>query len=344
MKENTKKANAPYDKQYRATTLKIGIAMLVFFGMINALTSVAVTVGMIWEITLGPSVTSYVVTEVLSMIAYIASFLVPAILLKCWLRKGVTEYQPVMTQWHVTKYAPLLIVAAIALNFAVAYMNNYLVTLLLPSQSMDMSMLMEATTEPYQVVLMLISIAVIPAIVEEILFRGVILTNLMPYGRGVAILGSAILFGLMHGNILQFLYTTLMGVTLGFIYVRTKSIWCGILIHFFNNATSVLQEALLSMENYDLAIRLISGIELAIMIAGAVSLVVLLIVHHKRRRPEEQGSFGVVFEPDLEYASRPIVKTQRLRPFFSPTVIVFLVLSCVSMLSTALMLLIMGAM
>ena len=248
------------------------------------------------------------------------------------------------TRWHVTKYAPLLIVAAIALNFAAAYMNNYLVTLLLPSQTMDMSMLTESATEPYQLALMLVSIAVIPAIVEEILFRGVILINLMPYGRGVAILGSAILFGLMHGNILQFLYTTMMGVVLGFIYVRTKSIWCGILIHFVNNGISVLQEALLALLKYDLAIRLCSVIELTVMIVGAISVAVLLLVHRKRKKPEDQGSFGVVFEPDLEYASRPITKTKRLRPFFSPTMIVFLVLSCVSMLSTALMLMIMGAM
>ena len=324
--------------------MKIGIAMLVFFGMINILSTAAITVGAVWETLFGESAVSYTITEILSMLAYIAGFLVPALLLKRWLKGGVTEYQPMLMRWHVTKYAPLLIVAAIAMNFAIAYMNNYLVVLLLPSQTMDMSMLTETVTEPYQIVLMFISIAVIPAVVEEILFRGVILTNLMPYGRGVAILGSAILFGLMHGNILQFLYTTLMGVTLGFIYVKTKSIWCGILIHFFNNATSVLQEALLSMENYDLAIRLCSAMELFIVLAGAVAMIILLLVHRNRKKPEESGSFGVIFGPDLEYADRPISKNRRLRSFFSPTMIVFLVLSCVNMISTALVLMIAGAM
>jgi len=84
---------------------------------------------------------------------------------------------------------------------------------------------------------------VVPAFVEELLFRGLILENLLPCGKTVAILGSAFLFGMMHQNAEQLLYATGAGVVFGWIYVRTRSIWPCILAHFINNFYSVMQIA-----------------------------------------------------------------------------------------------------
>ncbi len=71
-------------------------------------------------------------------------------------------------------------------------------------------------------------------IFEEVLFRGVILRSLQPYGRRFAILGSAILFGLFHGNLLQTPYAILMGLILGYIAVEHSLIWA-VGLHMFNN-------------------------------------------------------------------------------------------------------------
>ena len=46
-------------------------------------------------------------------------------------------------------------------------------------------------------------VVIIAPIVEEFIYRGAILTALSPYGRGAAVLFSALAFGLMHGNIPQ---------------------------------------------------------------------------------------------------------------------------------------------
>lgn len=69
---------------------------------------------------------------------------------------------------------------------------------------------------------------------EELLFRGYILRALHPYGKRFAVLGSAVLFGLFHGNLLQTPYAVLMGLVLGYVTVEYSIHWA-ILIHMFNN-------------------------------------------------------------------------------------------------------------
>lgn len=69
-------------------------------------------------------------------------------------------------------------------------------------------------------------------LVEEMLFRGVILRSfLRQYERWPAILGSALLFGLSHMNIYQGVAASVGGVVMGWLYERTRSLWPSILLH-----------------------------------------------------------------------------------------------------------------
>jgi len=69
---------------------------------------------------------------------------------------------------------------------------------------------------------------------EELLFRGYVLRTLRPYGKRFAILGSALLFGLFHGNLLQTPYAVLMGLLLGYVTVEYSIGWA-VFLHTFNN-------------------------------------------------------------------------------------------------------------
>ena len=88
----------------------------------------------------------------------------------------------------------------------------------------------------------LVCSCVFPALVEEFAFRGVILNTLKKYGDIPAIVVSSLLFGLMHGNFVQLPYTFIMGLALGFVTVKTKSIYCAVGAHFINNFMAVLQD------------------------------------------------------------------------------------------------------
>ena len=86
----------------------------------------------------------------------------------------------------------------------------------------------------------LIVFALLPALLEELVFRGYVLRALRPYGDWFAVTVSAVLFGLMHGNISQIPFALIVGMALGWVFVKTNNIWIAVSIHFANNAFSFL--------------------------------------------------------------------------------------------------------
>jgi len=88
--------------------------------------------------------------------------------------------------------------------------------------------------------LSIISTAIVPAFVEEFACRGIILGVLRKFGDGFAVLTSSILFGLMHGNFEQMPFAFMVGLILGFITVKSGSMWIAIAVHGFNNLSSVV--------------------------------------------------------------------------------------------------------
>lgn len=71
-------------------------------------------------------------------------------------------------------------------------------------------------------------------VAEELVFRGYVMKKLLPFGKGFAILLSAVLFGLIHGNFLQGIFAVGAGLVLGFVAVEYSMKW-SILIHILNN-------------------------------------------------------------------------------------------------------------
>lgn len=85
-------------------------------------------------------------------------------------------------------------------------------------------------------------IALIPAVGEELTFRGVLQQSLT---RGiknphVAILLSAALFSFIHFQFYGFLPRMFLGILLGYMFYITGSLWTSILMHFLNNGTAVV--------------------------------------------------------------------------------------------------------
>ena len=87
-----------------------------------------------------------------------------------------------------------------------------------------------------------VSIAVVPALVEEFAIRGAVLQPLRRYGDKFAIIASAVIFAVLHGNLIQAPFAFIAGLGLGYAVCITNSIWTGVLIHFCNNLYSVITE------------------------------------------------------------------------------------------------------
>lgn len=85
-----------------------------------------------------------------------------------------------------------------------------------------------------------VPIAVLVPLAEEMAFRGAILRTLLRHfdarGHWWAIVLSALLFGVAHGNGVQFVNGFVVGLLLGWLYWRTGSIVPGVVFHMTNNA------------------------------------------------------------------------------------------------------------
>ncbi len=80
-------------------------------------------------------------------------------------------------------------------------------------------------------------LAILAPVMEEVLFRGILLESVREkYSNGRAIVVSALMFGVIHVIPQQVVNAFVIGLILGFIYVRTDSLWPVIIIHALNNA------------------------------------------------------------------------------------------------------------
>ena len=86
----------------------------------------------------------------------------------------------------------------------------------------------------------LLLMAVIPAVLEESVYRGVFYNEYSKLNPWKAALLSGFLFGLMHGNINQFCYAAVMGILFALLIEATGSILSTMLVHFWINAGSVV--------------------------------------------------------------------------------------------------------
>lgn len=81
----------------------------------------------------------------------------------------------------------------------------------------------------------IVTIAILPAVFEEFAHRGFLMSGYSSLGLKRAVVLSSIMFGLMHLNINQVFYATIIGFLMAITVVMSKSIIPAIIIHFLNN-------------------------------------------------------------------------------------------------------------
>lgn len=121
---------------------------------------------------------------------------------------------------------------------------------------------------------MFLYMALAAPVVEELVFRGLILRGLEPYGKRFAVVASAALFGLFHGNLVQTPYAFAVGLILGYTAVEYSIGWAMVL-HMVNNLVlGDLFQRLTTSVDLELSSMILWGFILACTVASAVILLV----------------------------------------------------------------------
>lgn len=139
--------------------------------------------------------------------------------------------------------------------------------------------------EDVGIIRMLLIHALIPAVLEELLFRYVPLKLIAPYSRKWCIIYSAICFSLIHCSFVQMPYAFVAGFIFILIDVMLGSVWPSIILHFLNNAVSVIW------------MKYASGIGASVIFTVAlVLLAIVSLIFALKRREEYKSDLIGAFE------------------------------------------------
>lgn len=322
---------------YRRVMGAIGATMLVFLGFLMAFIVLDIAFeALLLSLTL-PNVWRYVIGQLFYGAGYMLTFMLPVAFLRLFLKKNRIAPQPMYLEPRFSRYVIPMILSCIALCTSAAIINQTLTgvfDLFGAASPVDLSAYENVT--PYELVLQFIVICVVPGFCEEFLFRGAILTNCLPFGRGNAIIISSLLFAVMHQNFDQILYTFVVGVALGLIYERTGSIWVSTLAHICNNFVSVLQLGVVGKLGIGVYGNLVWMIvDCVILTLGFVSTVLLILKFCSKKQTLRDGVFGKDLPVSDSYATHPISAASARKLFCTPTIVIFISLSLVIMILTA---------
>ncbi len=154
----------------------------------------------------------------------------------------------------------------------------------------------DSTSSVLSKVILIITLAVTPAIFEELFFRKAIIDFLSPYGKKMALLISALLFGIIHMNLSQGLFAFIIGLIFGGIYLFTNDIKLTMLIHLINNGIGALE---MILPETGVVITVIALI--AICIIGFILLIIEILKKETREKIKQKLAIKISREELSNY-------------------------------------------
>lgn len=183
--------------------------------------------------------------------------------------------QRIYPRWNGVRFSPTIALcsAGIALGF------NMLLSIIINatgiSERFEAHDLIDFTITSASLPLQVLAVCIIGPVAEELCFRGVTLSRMSRIRPWIAVLIQAVLFGIVHLNVLQSSYAALLGIFLGYITVRYRNIMYAIIGHIAFNAYTVVLGAIKSDS-------VISAIGIVIIFLTVLSVIGLV----KSKKPE----------------------------------------------------------
>lgn len=225
-----------------------------------------------------PFFTTNVGSILLDIPVYLLGLLVPYFIATLLFDKFGSKEDFHLPQRHTTRKPILYIIGTIGIGYLVIMF----MTICFPDFVEKFSESSEIIAEtPIEVLLTFFLYAFLPAVCEEFMFRGLILRKLLPFGKHGAVFIAGLLFGLVHFDPPRIIFATIFGILVGYCYEYTGSLVMPMIIHFLNNAISVMASLI---EGNVIAEVIISSVIIAFAIVGIVFLVNISIYGIKKHK------------------------------------------------------------
>lgn len=228
-------------QQLRKAYSTQGWAMLIYYGILNAAVMLimildGIAIGFTMGMTGQPMDEERLMEKLMadSGWGYFIAMGVGLLILLLWKKPRFcfgTIWKPGRTMKLGSFFAIFAIFTIAQLGAQLLYM---LLEFLFNQAGLSISQSMESAAGSMDSLNMFFYVGIGAPVTEELLFRGLVLRSIEPYGKKFAIFASALMFGLYHGNIIQIPFAFAVGLVLAYVTVEYNIGWA-ILLHTFNN-------------------------------------------------------------------------------------------------------------
>ena len=134
------------------------------------------------------------------------------------------------------------------------------------------SIVMPTMNNAREIILAIVFLCVLPAIGEEILYRGVFLHSMKNYGATFAVVTSGIIFALTHFNVAQLVHQCILGIVLSYMTLVSGRLIYAIALHFVNNVVAIILPILIPAYNNLAVANTTNALIMLIMMAMGISI------------------------------------------------------------------------
>lgn len=226
-------------KGLRKDFSKVGWALLIYYGIMNAaiiIVTVVLTMVNSVQYLSSPEDAEWITQKVAedSMWGYTLAVLAGAIALLLWKKKEFC-FKTIWKTDNPMTWGKFFALLAIFLSGQALYqLLTPLMEWLFSLMGVSLADSIASASGASDSLSMFLYVALLAPIWEEILFRGYVMRTLEAYGKKFAILTSAFLFGVYHGNVVQSPYAFCVGLVLGYVAMEYNMVWAMVL-HMINN-------------------------------------------------------------------------------------------------------------
>ena len=178
-------------------------------------------------------------------------------------------------------WMPLCLVLNLVISYIIAILQRYLATVGVTIPESDFSI---STPDTASIVMQFIYVIVLGPLAEELVYRGLILTLLKPFGKWLAVFFSALIFGMMHGNIPQMASSFTSALVMGVVAIQCGSIIPTLVIHICNNILASCMDFSDAL-GWEYGLEIYSALRIIIYLAGGF---VIFVYSHRLVIKEER--------------------------------------------------------
>ena len=227
---------APEDDEralLRSSGRKLAVTMLFCFALMYLVYPLAsfalVRLSLMFRVSIGAAVSALLCTTVTYLTAVLVPFLVYRAAVGIPMPVAFVLRRP--RAWLVVCGTLIFLAVSTVAGFSSQVLSTLLRSVGLYARQSSIAM----SSDVLGIVLYVLLYVVFSAVVEELVFRGLVLQSLRRFGDGLALVCSSALFALIHADLLILPYAFLSGLVIGYFVLRSGSVITGILIHMVNN-------------------------------------------------------------------------------------------------------------